>query len=84
MVCKNLCLRLQALKPRDGSGRYRNGQKRCQVCEIFINHDGLWCPCCGYRLRSKPRNKKYKENLKKPFTPKSAKIITPELERVSI
>jgi len=22
---------------------------------------GIFCPCCGYRLRSKPRNGKYKE-----------------------
>jgi hypothetical protein len=26
--------------------------------------DGLWCPCCGYRLRSKPRNVKYKTKLR--------------------
>lgn len=42
------------------SGRYSKGQKRCQVCEIFINHEGKFCPCCGCRLRAKPRNKKYK------------------------
>jgi hypothetical protein len=26
--------------------------------------DGLWCPCCGYRLRTKPRNLKYKAKLR--------------------
>ena len=25
---------------------------------------GLWCPCCGYRLRTKPRNLKYKAKLR--------------------
>ncbi|HZA99728.1 MAG TPA: hypothetical protein VE308_01765, partial [Nitrososphaera sp.] len=45
-------------------GRYASGQKRCQICEIFIKWDGLWCPCCGYRLRTKPRNLKYKAKLR--------------------
>jgi hypothetical protein len=28
-------------------GRYAIGQKRCQVCSLFMKSDGLWCPCCG-------------------------------------
>jgi len=63
MTCKGICVRYQARKPID-VGRYASGQKRCQICEIFINWDGKWCPCCGYRLRQKPRNLKYKEKLK--------------------
>ena len=46
-----------------GTGRYSTGQKRCQVCEIFVKWDGLFCPCCGYRLRTRPRNLKYKAKL---------------------
>jgi hypothetical protein len=30
---------------------HANGQKRCQICEIFIRWDELWCPCCVFRLR---------------------------------
>lgn len=62
MACKGRCLRHRAPKPIS-SGRYVCGQKRCQVCEIFIKWDGLWCPCCGYRLRSKPRNSAFKQRL---------------------
>ena len=62
MVCKGICIRHKASKPVE-KGRYATGQKRCQVCEIFIKWDGLWCPCCGYRLRTKPRNIKYKAKL---------------------
>jgi hypothetical protein len=62
MVCKDICIRHKAHKPV-GDGRYATGQKRCQVCEIFLNWNGLWCPCCGYRLRTKPRNIKYKAKL---------------------
>jgi hypothetical protein len=57
-------LRHKAIKPAEGGGRYSSGQRRCQICEIFIKWDGLWCPCCGYRLRTKPRNLKYKAKLR--------------------
>jgi hypothetical protein len=63
MVCKGICIRHKARKPLD-SGRYVMGQKRCQICELFIDWAGLWCPCCGYRLRTKPRNLKYKSRLR--------------------
>ena len=62
MTCKGICLRNRAPKPIQ-SGRYASGQKRCQSCEIFIKWDALWCPCCGFRLRSKPRNSAYKERF---------------------
>jgi hypothetical protein len=46
------------------SCRYATGNKRCQICEIFIKWDGLWCPCCGYRLRNGPRLFKHKAKLR--------------------
>ena len=67
MTCKGTCTQYKAKKPV-GIGRYASGQKRCQVCELFIHWSGLWCPCCGYRLRGNPRNVTYKEKLKEtPF-----------------
>lgn len=63
MTCKGICERYRAKKPAN-MGRYQAGQKRCQICEIFINFNGLYCPCCGYRLRCKPRNLKYKNKLR--------------------
>ena len=62
MTCKGICLRHRAPKPIQ-SGRYASGQKRCQSCEIFIKWDMLWCPCCGFRLRTRPRNSAYKERF---------------------
>ena len=50
MTCKGICIRHKA------SYRYATGNKRCQVCEIFIKWNGLRCPCCGYKLRNRPRN----------------------------
>jgi hypothetical protein len=63
MSCKGVCDKYKADKPV-GIGRYASGQRRCQICEIYMHWNGLWCPCCGYRLRCKPRNVTYKEKLK--------------------
>ena len=61
--CKGICLRHKATRPSTGM-RYLIGQKRCQVCQIFIiNWQGLFCPCCGGRLRGKPRNSKCKQKM---------------------
>jgi hypothetical protein len=64
MPCKEICIRHKAQK-RAGvdSGRYASGRKRCQVCDIFIEWDSFWCPCCGYRLRTRPRSLKYRTKL---------------------
>ena len=40
------------------------GQKRCQICEIFIKWDGIFCPCCGCRLRIGTRLFKDKAKLR--------------------
>lgn len=63
MSCKGVCDKYKADKPV-GIGRYASGQRRCQICEIYMHWNGLWCPCCGYRLRGHPRNVTYKEKLK--------------------
>jgi uncharacterized Zn finger protein (UPF0148 family) len=63
MTCKGICIRHKAQKPAASFGRYTTGQKRCQVCSIFMKWGGLWCPCCGCRVRTKPRNSKFKQKL---------------------
>ena len=63
MVCKGICIRHKASGPIS-YGRYAIGQKRCQICEIFIKWDGIFCPCCGCRLRIGPRLFKDKTKLR--------------------
>ncbi|MGC2429222.1 MAG: hypothetical protein WA421_19480, partial [Nitrososphaeraceae archaeon] len=69
MACKGICSRYQALKPyikkKGGNannnnnngrgGRYSIGQKRCQICDLFIKFEGVLCPCCNSKLRTRPR-----------------------------
>jgi hypothetical protein len=59
MTCKGICIHHKIL------GRYATGNKRCQIYEVFIEWDGVFCPCCGYRLRTRPRNMKFKAKLRK-------------------
>ena len=58
MTCKGTCIRHRV------SGRYANGHKRCQHCNIFIKWEGLRCPCCAYQLRTGPRYFRYKAKLR--------------------
>jgi hypothetical protein len=90
MTCKGICVRYKVGKPSFGQGRYTTGQKRCQMCEIFIQWDGLVCPCCGYRLRLRPRNMKTKirllENRSRQVNPKvpARPILAPFLNEQSL
>ena len=40
----------------DGSP-YKHGYKGCLSCMICMIHEGLWCPCCSRRLRSKSQTR---------------------------
>ena len=65
-TCKGVCEKFKAKKPNDGK-RYEAGQMRCQICEIYItiegtqDEKGIYCKCCHYKVRGKPRNRISKE-----------------------
>ena len=61
-TCRGICENYRAFGPIVG-GRYEKGQKRCQICSVFVEWPGLHCPCCGYRLRTKPRASNLKKNM---------------------
>ena len=58
--CIGKCKNYKAHKPIE-IGRYAAGQKRCNYCEIFLEYDGICCPCCKRQLRCLPRSRKGKE-----------------------
>lgn len=62
MPCAGICARYRSPKP-NGLGRYEAGQKHCTACELFINWDGIRCPCCRSTLRTKPRKLRNKKRL---------------------
>lgn len=55
-MCKFLCVPYKYKKKRSGSS-YKDGAKRCNVCEIFMMVSNLRCMCCG-ALLSITRNEK--------------------------
>lgn len=57
--CKGICIKYKADKPTNNQRRYALGQKRCDICVIFLWWDGNYCPCCKNKLRNKPRKKQY-------------------------
>ena len=63
MHCDDSCKQYKAITFSGEGGRYEQGQKRCPECELFIVWEGLWCPCCGRLLRTKPRARKLKNKL---------------------
>ncbi|MFL6321070.1 MAG: hypothetical protein ACJ72Q_11400 [Nitrososphaeraceae archaeon] len=73
MSCKGICIHHKTV-----SNNYTNGQKRCQVCDLFIQWNGLRCPCCGCKLRTKPR----KFNVKRRLTEANKiAVLTPRVDR---
>lgn len=75
--CRGVCNRYTVVKPA-GKGWYGEGQARCQVCNVWVSAKGArlkdgtiatagsvgwYCRCCKYKLRTKPRNIRYKTRL---------------------
>ncbi len=54
MTCRGICERFKSDKKR-----YENGIKRCSACEVYLNYEGIQCPCCNTVLRPK-RKAKYR------------------------
>jgi len=65
MGCRGICTRMKVSKGDNFFGRYADGQKRCNSCEVYFRTVAIFCACCGMRLRGKPRNTKYKSNYQK-------------------
>lgn len=53
-VCNNICTRFKS-NHITTSHKYEMGQKRCSLCEVFLEYSGLRCPCCNVKLRTKSR-----------------------------
>ena len=67
MVCRDICKRYRFVSSNKSSRQiYLDGAVRCNsFCQIFLRWDGAFCPCCGMKLRRKPRNKQGKAMMQK-------------------
>ncbi len=69
LSCRNICHTYRAIRHKKGShfdsscNRYSLGQKRCQICDIYLVWNGIRSPCCRAVLRTRPRPKKYREKF---------------------
>lgn len=52
--CRERCERYR-YRRRPGGDWYLGDTGRCTSCDIFVRWEGEWCPCCGTKLRKKPR-----------------------------
>ena len=56
--CKNVCHRIPFVK---GYPCRLGNNKACITCRKSFPYEGRFCPCCGTRLRHKPRFTKAQE-----------------------
>lgn len=60
---RQICLKYR-VKREFGKSPFENGSKYCKRCGnaeeegIYIKWEGLFCPCCGFKLRIKARHKR--------------------------
>lgn len=54
----------------------KNGYSYCTDCAGMLKWDGIKCPCCGNKLRKKPRHSKgYKKSKEKLRYTDNNKIV---------
>ncbi|MBT4327841.1 MAG: hypothetical protein HOD60_13205 [Candidatus Nitrosopelagicus sp.] len=62
MPCNQVCEKYRFVRDKHKK-IYNSGASRCNGrCQIFISFTGIFCPCCGVKLRKSPRNKHYVKN----------------------
>ena len=62
MTCNGICVEFKPMSRSKGYYLQENG-KRCTHCSTFIIFVGLYCPCCGHRLKTHPTNNKYRKPI---------------------
>ncbi len=55
LTCKGECLKYKAKSAKRAEKRYRPGVVKCITCEIYMEYDGLLCPCCRFHVRHRAR-----------------------------
>ncbi len=64
MPCRELCTTVLKAKRPPSGGVYLSGVRLCNSIHCsgqWVKCDGMFCGCCGVRIRTKPRSKAGKE-----------------------
>ena len=59
--CRGICHRYAIPKTIRYESHYLMGRKRCVSCEVYMDYEGTYCPCCGSKFRLRPRYGKYRK-----------------------
>jgi hypothetical protein len=66
LVCKNICERIRYKRISfDAGENYFDGKKYCRRCEVYMYHNGFFCPCCGIQLRLTASSRECKEIVRR-------------------
>lgn len=55
-ICKGVCTNFEYETKKTVRGKLREDYRRCSICCVFLKYEGIYCPCCGVRLKHSPRN----------------------------
>jgi rRNA maturation endonuclease Nob1 len=58
MTCKQICKHSEYEAKKYIRGAQRDSYRKCGGCSIFIKYEGVYCPCCGIRMKHSPVNNK--------------------------
>lgn len=65
-ICKGVCTNSQYETKKTVRGKLREDYRRCSICCVFLKYEGIFCPCCGVRLKVSPRNNCSRKRYYKP------------------
>ena len=65
-ICKGVCTNSEYETKKTVRGKLREDYRRCSICCVFLKYEGIYCPCCGVRLKVSPRNNCARKRYYKP------------------
>ena len=55
-MCNDLCQKYRTTRVGPARQRYFGNVKWCNHCQVRMEWDGRYCPCCGIKLSGRAKN----------------------------
>jgi len=56
-ICKNIICKSDEYSPlKYVRNAAQKGYRRCSKCCVYLKYQGIFCPCCGNRMKVSPHN----------------------------